>query len=298
MNSRGRNRVCDTKWLGRKDSNPRMPESKSGALTNLATPQRRNLRARTVRLVRRGIRISLHANAASGCRASVRATNPPHGRRPRVDRGACFGFGGERREHATRPNPSSAHEANARPNSGAQHRNVRKPRDRNRLKVIAPITLGKDFHFRRRGVSCQFRRRENRRSRHRNRRHDHGDPQRRQRDRRSGARRCRARARARLEERNGTSAPNATPIRISSARGRFASHRRLSASSTVAASELPPPMPPPSGTRLASAMSTPERARRLLLERDRRANGEIVRGARRRPTRSCARSRRRRDASA
>jgi hypothetical protein len=26
-------------WLGRKDSNLRMPESKSGALTNLATPQ-------------------------------------------------------------------------------------------------------------------------------------------------------------------------------------------------------------------------------------------------------------------
>ena len=28
------------KWQGRKDSNPRMPESKSGALTNLATPLR------------------------------------------------------------------------------------------------------------------------------------------------------------------------------------------------------------------------------------------------------------------
>ena len=28
-------------WQGRKDSNPRMPESKSGALTNLATPLRR-----------------------------------------------------------------------------------------------------------------------------------------------------------------------------------------------------------------------------------------------------------------
>ena len=27
-------------WQGRKDSNPRMPESKSGALTNLATPLR------------------------------------------------------------------------------------------------------------------------------------------------------------------------------------------------------------------------------------------------------------------
>jgi hypothetical protein len=26
-------------WLGRKDSNLRMPESKSGALTSLATPQ-------------------------------------------------------------------------------------------------------------------------------------------------------------------------------------------------------------------------------------------------------------------
>ena len=29
-------------WQGRKDSNPRMPESKSGALTNLATPLHRN----------------------------------------------------------------------------------------------------------------------------------------------------------------------------------------------------------------------------------------------------------------
>ena len=29
-------------WQGRKDSNPRMPESKSGALTNLATPLERS----------------------------------------------------------------------------------------------------------------------------------------------------------------------------------------------------------------------------------------------------------------
>ena len=65
------------RWLGRKDSNPRMPESKSGALTNLATPQRRNLCAAnaTCRPARR-IRFPPHANAASGCRASVRATNP------------------------------------------------------------------------------------------------------------------------------------------------------------------------------------------------------------------------------
>jgi hypothetical protein len=35
--------ACDLpegNWLGKKDSNLRMPESKSGALTNLATPQR------------------------------------------------------------------------------------------------------------------------------------------------------------------------------------------------------------------------------------------------------------------
>ncbi len=33
----------EIRWLGKKDSNLRMPESKSGALTNLATPQQRSL---------------------------------------------------------------------------------------------------------------------------------------------------------------------------------------------------------------------------------------------------------------
>src|SRR5260221_8632183 len=33
-------------WQGRKDSNPRMPESKSGALTSLATPLHSPIRAR------------------------------------------------------------------------------------------------------------------------------------------------------------------------------------------------------------------------------------------------------------
>src|SRR6201988_5276355 len=33
----------DSKWLGMKDSNPRMAESKSAALTSLATPQALNL---------------------------------------------------------------------------------------------------------------------------------------------------------------------------------------------------------------------------------------------------------------
>ena len=35
----GQAEACRLIWLGRKDSNPRMPESKSGALTDLATPQ-------------------------------------------------------------------------------------------------------------------------------------------------------------------------------------------------------------------------------------------------------------------
>ena len=33
--------ALDARWLGRKDSNPRMAESKSAALTDLATPQQK-----------------------------------------------------------------------------------------------------------------------------------------------------------------------------------------------------------------------------------------------------------------
>jgi hypothetical protein len=57
------------------------------------------------------------------------------------------------------------------------------------------------------------------------------------------------------------------------------SPKRLSASSTLAASELPPPMPPPSGMRFVSAMSTPERHALVLLQRRGGANREIVSGA-------------------
>ena len=45
-----------------------------------------------------------------------------------------------------------------------------------------------------------------------------------------------------------------------SARGRLAPQSRLSASSTVAASELPPPRPPPNGMRLATRDVDAERA--------------------------------------
>ena len=58
-------------WLGRKDSNPRMPESKSGALTSLATPQYGNGAENLA--PNSGLQYS---GTASGCRSSPRATNP------------------------------------------------------------------------------------------------------------------------------------------------------------------------------------------------------------------------------
>ena len=111
---------------------------------------------------------------------------------------------------AARASDSEANGANTHPpdpviralgDRSAQRRkrqgNVRKSCNRGRLQVIAPITLGKDVHFRRRAVPCQFRRREDRRGGHGDRGHDHGDPERRQRTPVSGARRCRAPAPAR-----------------------------------------------------------------------------------------------------
>ena len=86
-------------WLGRKDSNPRMPESKSGALTNLATPQQRKLCARTYALIVRGIRLGHQANAANGCRASVLATKPCMVAGRASTAALRFGFGGKGRKH-------------------------------------------------------------------------------------------------------------------------------------------------------------------------------------------------------
>ncbi len=161
---------------------------------------------------------------------------------------------------------------------------VRKSCNRGRLQVIAPITLGKDVHFRRRAVACQFS--ALRRS------SAVGTATARARSRRprsagieTGVRRSpMPRASAGSPPRkNGTSAPSATP---KSRRARRASCRaptsRLSASSTDAASELPPPRPPPIGMRLTTAMSTPRRATRAALQRARRANREVALRAERR----------------
>src|SRR5690554_2275810 len=60
-------------WLGRKDSNPRMPESKSGALTNLATPQRSDLRCTREPLPAAYAPVA-KAHSERGCRATDRTT--------------------------------------------------------------------------------------------------------------------------------------------------------------------------------------------------------------------------------
>src|SRR6201985_2084562 len=57
---------------------------------------------------------------------------------------------------------------------------------------------------------------------------------------------------------NGTSAPSGVASSSRRARGQSRFHSRLSASSTVAASELPPPMPAPQGTFFSTEMSAPK----------------------------------------
>ena len=147
------------------------------------SPAEKPCATNAAQLVVRGIRFGHHANAASGCRASVLATKPCMVARPRVDRGLRFGFGGEGREHAA-ARTRHPREPRALAQAPECDRNVRKSRSRGRLQIIAAITLGKDIHFRRRSVSCQFRCREDRCRRHGSGGHDHRNPQRRQRYRR------------------------------------------------------------------------------------------------------------------
>jgi hypothetical protein len=74
----------------------------------------------------------------------------------------------------------------------------------------------------------------------------------------------------------GTSAPSARPISCRRQRGKSSCQRWLSASSTVAASELPPPRPPPSGRRFSMLISTPARQRRLRLQQPSSTHGQIL----------------------
>ena len=197
---------------------------------------------RRARQVARGTRFDDHANAASGWRASVRATNPciPGGRAASASRAAVSDSNGANTQP---PDPVIRAERRALRQRCQRRSDLGKACRRYGLQVVPAITLGKDVHFRRRRVSCQFRAAEDFDGPHRDGRNDDRDPEGRQRD---GATRsptpC-ANAGS-PKTKNGTSAPSRTPMRISFAREADSSrHRRLSASSTEAASELPPPKP-------------------------------------------------------
>ena len=89
------------------------------------------------------------------------------------------------------------------------------------------------------------------------RRLDDGEPRRRDVGRHQPLADAARRRRCAPARKNGTSAPSARPIGRSRSSGQSRRQRRLSASSVEAASELPPPRPAPQGTRLSIEMSAP-----------------------------------------
>src|SRR5690348_9856974 len=154
-------------WLGRKDSNPRMAESKSAALTSLATPQ-----ALTLALQERRERLAIqppHDEAA-------RVRGHPGMDRPRFALGRKFGkYAGARAAHARIAEPPQPFE---------MRRDFRVAPAHDRLEIIHPETGRKARYFDGLGISCQFERRENLSRRHRDRRYEHDVPRLRQLQRR------------------------------------------------------------------------------------------------------------------
>ena len=132
---------------------------------------------------------------------------------------------------------------------------------RHRLQIVPAITLGKDVHFRRRRVACQFRRRENRRGRRRSSRgRDHRDPHAAAPSPAEGSRRCRARTRARRKGRRER--PRRARRRSPSVRARGSSklphpiereQHRGGIGAAAAQSARPP------GSASSRSMSTPAR---------------------------------------
>ena len=225
-----------------------MPESKSGALTNLATPQRKTCEFVLWRKSAPTAHPTAHPNAASGCRASVRATKPRcPARAPRPPRAPPVPTQMPRTRNL--PIPSCARDANARRVPRAQWRR-RESAQARRVEGRSGHNPRKRFLFSPTAcfVSIPAQRKSTRsRSRSAARR-----------ARSSSAAASPAPARSPMPRaiagcgcrKNGTSAPRRGRCPRDRARGRRVSQRRLRPSSTDAASELPPPRPPPSGMRL------------------------------------------------
>src|SRR5882672_4050449 len=112
-------------WLGRKDSNPRMAESKSAALTSLATPQALLF----IQERRERLAIQPPHDQAAHVRGHLGVD------RPRFAFGHKFGkYAGARAAHARiaeSPKPLE------------MRRHFRMPPTRHRLEIVAPETSGK-----------------------------------------------------------------------------------------------------------------------------------------------------------
>ena len=191
-----------------------MPESKSGALPLGDSPAEKPVRAPHCSRSRRESRPraspvrALTRTTPSGCRASVRTTRLHAMRGSAAQRCARLALRWRTRRTRTLPIRSSAHRARRAAQRVRSRRRSPGTAPRDRLEIVAAITLGKDVHFRRRRVACQFRRREHRRGRHVRRGGDEHEPQRAARDRRRALRRCRARRAGSPPTKNGTSAPS------------------------------------------------------------------------------------------
>src|SRR5690349_20186907 len=144
-----------------------MAESKSAALTSLATPQ-----ALTLALQERREPLAIpppHDEAAH-------VRGHPGVDRPRFALGRKFGeYAGARAAHARIAEPSQPFE---------MRRDFRVAPAHDRLEIIRPETGRKARYFDRLGISCQFERRENLSGGHGHRRHEHDVPRLRQLERR------------------------------------------------------------------------------------------------------------------
>ena len=282
-------------WQGRKDSNPRMSESKSDALTNLATPLHRTpARAAHLETVfslaqpRKRVVLQTAAHPTHPARRADRPpASPPRAgrpcrplRTPRCPSPSC----GCCRSAPPATAAASAPRGNAASAAGCRSLRPNPPQPRTRrcrsvpARKPASITASvsrtssglakivRAWRCAAAGLTT-------------------AKPLRRQRQRRQPLADAFDEGVAPAEEERHVGAQRRSPSASRRARGQCRPHRRFSASSVVAASELPPPRPAPQGTRLSIEMSAPSGVPDCRLQRARGAQAQVVGRQRRRPGR-------------
>jgi hypothetical protein len=252
------------KWLGWEDSNLRMTGSKPVALPLGYTPAV-NLHRRATRqrdAPARGSRPARGPRTPSSGPAARqrRARLPSRSRRPRTRSRRC---------------PSASRDSPRRiaPNPVERRRDGRVSPPDHGLAVVAPPGRKKAANCRFRGIACQF-------GAEKISAVDTAQSGQTTRYQAGGRRPARSRSptpSAQAERpctNTGTSAPSSGPA-PRAARRPVQPPQAFSATSTVAASELPPPRPPPAGMRLRTRISAPPPAARRRLQAARRAHREV-----------------------